>query len=273
MKKIIIIGKNSFIGNSLYTYLKKKYLIEVLSFEKFLSLKNQKLASVDWIINCTINKDYIEKKYKKSNDFDVIIANKISNLNCKLIFLSSRKIYEIADNIREKGKKYPKCNYSKNKLKSEKNLGKILDKRLLILRISNLIGLKNKKSSKRKTHETFIDYFFKNIKKGLIFDNKKIYKDFLSTDQFSFIIEKLINKNITGIYNISIGKKVYLKNLIEWLNYYNRGNYMLQDLPKNYINGSFYLNNSKLIRKIKIDLKIKDLEKDCKKLSKIFFKK
>tara|TARA_Y100000389_G_scaffold187711_1_gene209441 strand:- start:1588 stop:1797 length:210 start_codon:yes stop_codon:yes gene_type:complete len=67
--------------------------------------------------------------------------------------------------------------------------------------------------------------------------------------------------------------KVHLKNLIELLNYYNRENYMFVDLPKSYNNGFFYLNNHKLVKKINIILSIKHLEKDCKKLSKIFFKK
>ena len=149
----------------------------------------------------------------------------------------------------------------------------ILKKKLLILRISNLVGFKNYDNSKRKIHETFIDHFFKNIKKGIIFNNKKVYKDFLSIRQFSLIVEKLIVKNITGIYNVSLGKKVYLKNLIEWLNYYNRGKYMIVDLPKNFNDESFYLKNTKLKKKIKVNLNIKDLEIDCKRLSKNFFKR
>ena len=113
----------------------------------------------------------------------------------------------------------------------------------------------------------------RNVKKGIIFKNKKNYKDFLSIRQFSLVVEKLIFNNITGIYNVSMGKKVYLKNLIEWLNYYNRGKYMLVDLPKNFNDESFYLNNTKLKKIIKVNLNIKDLEEDCKILSKNFFKR
>ncbi len=273
MKKIIIIGKKSFIGNNLKLYLQKKYIIKALNLNQFLKLKKKRLENVHWIINCSINNKYIKKKYEEHFDFDLKVARKISNLKCNFIFLSSRKIYKSLDNLIEKKNIEPKCNYSKNKLKTEKKLSAILKKRLLILRISNLIGLKNHNNSKRKIHDTFIDYFFRNVKKGIIFKNKKNYKDFLSIRQFSLVVEKLIFNNITGIYNVSMGKKVYLKNLIEWLNYYNRGKYMLVDLPKNFNDESFYLNNTKLKKIIKVNLNIKDLEKDCKILSKNFFKR
>ena len=35
------------------------------------------------------------------------------------------------------------------------------------------------------------------------------------------LIISLLKKNARGIYNISIGKKVYLKKIINWLNFYN----------------------------------------------------
>ena len=48
---------------------------------------------------------------------------------------------------------------------------------------------------------------------------------------------------------------------------------MLVDLPKNFNDESFYLNNTKLKKIIKVNLNIKDLEEDCKILSKNFFKR
>ena len=66
---------------------------------------------------------------------------------CKMIFLTSRKIYRLGDNLNELSKLKPNCNYSKNKLKTEKKLLKKLKNRILILRISNLIGVNNSFSS------------------------------------------------------------------------------------------------------------------------------
>ena len=272
-KKIIVIGKNSFIGSNLIKLLKKKFDIKSYDYRKFLNINRKLLTDVSYIINCTSNKQYVNKKYSEKNDFDFQISKKIKDLNCKMIFLTSRKIYKLGDNLNESSKLKPNCNYSKNKLHTEKILLKNLKNRILILRISNLIGISKFRNNNKKIHKTFIDSFFLNIQRGVIFNNKKNYKDFLSINKFGEIIEKLINKKVVGIYNVSLGQKVYLTKLVNWLNLFNKNKYKSIDIPKGYKTECFYLNNDKLMKKINIKNKLIDLEKDCKSISKFFFKK
>ena len=85
--------------------------------------------------------------------------------------MSSRKIYKPDNNIRENGKILLKENYSKNKYFTERKILDILKNRVLILRISNVIGLDQNRRN-RKLHKTFMDVFIKNIKKNIIFNNK-----------------------------------------------------------------------------------------------------
>ena len=115
-----------------------------------------------------------------------------------MIFLSTRKVYKLGNNLNEKSKLQPKCNYSKNKLITEKKLNEILKKKFLILRISNLVGMTDIKKSQRKIHTTFISSFFYYIKKNIIFNNRDIYKDFLTVKLFSDIIKKFIRLDFTG---------------------------------------------------------------------------
>ena len=272
-KKIIIIGKNGFIGSNLIKLLKKKFDIKSYGYRKFLNVNRKFLLNVNYVINCTSNKQYVNKKYSKKNDFDFQISKKIKDLNCKMIFLSSRKIYKLGDNLNESSKLKPNCNYSKNKLHTEKILLKNLKNRILILRISNLIGINKFRNNNKKVHKTFIDSFFLNVQRGIIFNNEKNYKDFLSINKFGEIIEKLINKKVVGIYNVSLGQKVYLTKLVNWLNLFNKNKYKSIDIPKGYKTECFYLNNDKLMKKINIKNKLIDLEKDCKSISKFFFKK
>lgn len=272
-KKIILIGKSSFISNNLFYHLKNKFSFKVFSLSEFLILSNNKIKDFDWIINCSIDNNYIKKSYKEENDLDLKIVKKILPLRTKYIFLSSRKIYKSSNNINEQSEISPKCNYSRNKFITEKKLLSLLKDRLLILRISNLIGLRQSKLKKKNVHKIFIDHFFDNIKKGFIYRNNKQYKDFLSTEQFSKILEKLINKNVIGVYNVSMGKKVYLKNLIRWLNYYNSEKYMYLNFPSSHKVDCFTLNNNKIKKKINFSPNLIDLEKYCKKISKIFFEK
>jgi nucleoside-diphosphate-sugar epimerase len=272
-KKIIIIGKNGFIGSNLIKLLKKKFDIKSYGYRKFLNVNRKFLLNVNYVINCTSNKQYVNKKYSKKNDFDFQISKKIKDLNCKMIFLTSRKIYKLGDNLNESSKLKPNCNYSKNKLHTEKILLKNLKNRILILRISNLIGINKFRNNNKKIHKTFIDSFFLNVQRGIIFNNEKNYKDFLSINKFGEIIEKLINKKVVGIYNVSLGQKVYLTKLVNWLNLFNKNKYKSIDILKGYKTECFYLNNDKLMKKINIKNKLIDLEKDCKSISKFFFKK
>lgn len=273
-KKILIIGKKSFIGSNLFEYLKKKKLNTCsINFEDFFKNSNILANKYDFIINCTSNAKFINNKYQVKKDNDFAIALKIIDKNAKLITLSTRKIYKPRFNIKEHEKKAPSCNYSKNKLISEKSVQKILKDNSLILRISNIIGLPN--NSKRKLHKTFIDIFFDNAKKGHIYDNvhNNIYKDFISVKKFSEIVFQLINKDANGIYNISLGKKVYMNQIISWLNYHNKKKMRVIRLKKGFNSDIFTLNNDKLMNKIKIKNSLNELKVECIKLSKKFFLK
>ena len=269
-KKVLIIGKKSFIGTNLHNYLKKKNISsKIISFETFLK-NNINLAEFNYIINCTSNKNLVKKNYNKKFDHDLIIAKKIKNFNCNLIFLSTRKIYKPKFNIKENSFKYPQCDYSKNKLITEKSLKKTLKNKILILRVSNIIG--KPKIHKRKLHKTFIDHFFKFVKKGYIFENERIYKDFVSIKKFCEIMFEIINKNIVGTYNLSLGDRVYLNELVQWLNTYNNKKIIKLNLKKGFNNDSFTLNNKKLMKKLKIKNSLAELKKDSIRISREIFK-
>lgn len=268
---VLLIGKNSFIGKNIYNKLKKKLDITCLNFETGIKKKKNFFKKFKFIINCSINTDYVKKNYKKKNDFDLLLAKKIQFTNCKYIFLSSRKVYQPKFNITEVTKTKPTDQYGKNKLLSEKKLKNILSERLLVLRISNIIGLKEHNT--RRVHATFLDYFYNNIKNNNIIFFKKSYKDFLSINQFVHILFLLIKINAYGIFNVSLGRKVYLKNIVKWLNYFNKKkiNYIQEDKNMNLV--SFTLNNDKLKKIINYKILVNDLKKDCLNISKNFFVK
>ena len=232
-------------------------------------MKKNVFKKFDIIINCTSNKKFIKSHYNTSNDHDLIISNKIINSKTKLVMLSTRKIYKAEFNIKELDKKKPTCNYSNNKFISENSVKEILKKRVLILRISNVIGLPNK--NKRKLHKTFSDTFFQMAKRGFIYKNKKIYKDFISIMKFNQIVYELIKKNSFGSFNVSMGKKIYINQLISWLNFYNPIKMKIIKVKNSFNKDNFTLNNDKLMRVIKINNKIVDFKNECLKMSKQYF--
>ena len=106
-----------------------------------------------------------------------------------------------------------------------------------------------------------------------MFNNKNFYKDFITVKKFSEIIRKLLKANVHGIFNVSIGEKIFLKDLVKWLNYYNKStNIEFVEIPNSFNRECFYLNNSKLKNKIKIKFSKLKLKNFCIDLSKIYFK-
>ena len=266
MKRILLVGKRGFLGNYLNEYLSKKFQIKFISFKEISNLKKT-IIKYDYIINTSINKNYINKKYHKNFDNDFHISSFLDPKKNTLIFFSSRKVYKSKENIKESSKLNPLSNYSKNKLITENFLKNKLKSNLLILRISNIIGFKKKQ---KNLHSTFVDMFYEKAKKGFIYDNGNKFKDFLSIQKFSQILEMIIRKDLRGIYNVSIGRKVYLSEIINWLNRYNKKPVKVIKY-KSSKNQNFYLNNKKLMSKIKIKNELSELKKECLILSRKLF--
>ena len=268
MKRILLIGKRGFLGKNLNQYLRKNFQIKFISFREISNLKKSK-AKYDYIINTSINKNYINKKYTKKFDNDLKISNYLDPKKNIFIFLSSRKVYKSKENIKESDKLNPLTNYSKNKLITENFLKNKFKKNILILRISNIIGYKL--DVKKRLHKTFVDLFYEKAKKGFIYDNKKRFKDFLSVKKFSQILIMIIKKDLRGTYNVSIGRKIYLNQMIKWLNRYNKKSFKIINYSSTNKTQNFYLNNNKLMSKIKINNSLFELKKDCLDLSKKLF--
>ena len=75
------------------------------------------------------------------------------------------------------------------------------------------------------------------------------------------------------MYNVSLGKRVYLNDIVKWLNFHNRkkNKIVINKLSKKFNKDSFFLNNKKLIKKLKIKTQTQELKNYCINLSKNFF--
>ena len=85
-KNILIIGKKSFIGANLFKFLKNKLPVKIIDYEIFKKKNTFYLSKFQFLINCTSNKSYINKKYKIKYDHDRFIVEKIKNTNIKFFF-------------------------------------------------------------------------------------------------------------------------------------------------------------------------------------------
>jgi len=259
--KLLIIGKNSFLGKNLYKVIKNKINSRLLSYEEFLKLNNKEIKNFNYVCNCSLSAEYNKSRYKESNDIDLKIVKKIKKYKINFIFLSSRKIYSNKKDIKENDKIAPRCNYSRNKVITEKKIFKLLPNKLITLRISNVLGLKTHGS--RRTHTSFIDNYIKYISCNKKTYYKNDYKDFITIQQFIKIFYNIIKKNLRGTYNVGLGKKIYINEILKWLNYKNLNKNKFFIKKNTYPNDSFTLDNKRLINSIKIKINKSEIKNFC----------
>lgn len=265
MIRVLIIGKKSFLGSNLKRYLSPKFNTSIISYNDIEKKNKIFFNSFTHIINTSISKKYVNQKYNSKYDLDFNFIKNFKEVKFFYIFLNTRKIYALKEYITERSKIKPIDNYSKNKLITEKYLKKKIKNKLISLRTSNIIGKRIFKKS-RNSHRLFFDNFIiyrkkylNNPKKILIDDD---FKDFLSVEQFCKIITKIIKLKIKGIYNVSISEKIYISEIISWID----KNFFKKIIWKNNCKDSFTLSNKKLLNKIKIKITKNELKKFCKKL-------
>ena len=123
-----------------------------------------------------------------------------------------------------------------------------------------------------KSHNLFLDNFILNLKNNSLLDHNNLFKDFISINQFTDIFLKIIQKNLKGVFNISLGKRVYVKEILQWLTSSCKKSLKLKDLSNKMLNkDSFTLNNTKLKRILNISINKKDLKIYCLSISKKIF--
>jgi dTDP-4-dehydrorhamnose reductase len=270
--RLLIIGKNSFIASSIFLKLKNKIYIKKIRYSEFIKKSKKFLSKFEYILNCSLHKNYVLNKYKKKYDLDYYILTKIKNLNINYIFLSSRKVYNPKENIRETEKISPQDNYAKNKIITENYIKKFFPNNYLILRLSNVIGIRFVNNN--KSHNLFLDNFILSAKENFLLYHQYVFKDFISINQFVQIFIKIMQNNLHGVFNVSLGKKVYVSEILQWLTSSCKNSLNVKKSHnKTYNSDSFTLDNTKLKKALNISINKKDLKIYCLRLSKKFFSK
>jgi nucleoside-diphosphate-sugar epimerase len=271
--RLLIIGKNSFISSNIFLNLRNKIYIKKIKYSEFIKKKRDFLSKFCYILNCSLHKRYVLNKYNKKYDLDYCILRKINNLNINYIFLSTRKVYAPKLNIRETEKISPQDNYAKNKIITENYIKKIFRNNYLILRLSNVIGMRLVNDN--KSHNLFLDNFILSVKKNFLLNHQNVFKDFISINQFVQIFLKILQINLHGVYNVSLGRKVYVSEILRWLtsSCKNSLNVRKSNNNKTYNSDSFTLDNTKLKKALNISINKKDLKTHCLRISKKIFSK
>jgi len=242
-KKIFLVGNKSFLQESLFKNLKIKNIV-IIKYSKMLKVK---VSEDDLVINFSNHINFYKKQYNQKYDRNLILAKFLRGTKTKFIMLSTRQVYKAKMNITENSNIKPISTYGKNCYHSEKNCKKFLYSKLLVLRLTNIIGYENRKKKRHSLMSAVINGY----KQGLIkFDNNYyLLKDLLPVKQFSEIFKKVLKFDISGVYNVGTGKSIKVNLFINKI----LGNKKIKikiDKKKKILDNNFSINPKKLFNLI-----------------------
>jgi nucleoside-diphosphate-sugar epimerase len=208
MKKILITGQNSYVGNSLEEWLGKypdRYLIEYISLRDD-SWKEQDFSKYDVVFHAAAvvhkkEKPEMESLYFKINrDLTVMLAKKARLAGVKqFVFMSTMAVYgeegKIGQDvvINRKTSPNPKTYYGRSKIEAENQLIKLVDEtfKVIILRPPMIYG------PNCPGNYTKLENLAKKIPVFPLIENKR---SMLHVDKLSEFIKLLIDDEEKGLF-------------------------------------------------------------------------
>lgn len=243
MEKKLIVGNSSFVGNELFKI--KQY--DIVSYK---NIHHIDFSNYDSVINCALNPVFKTQNYDEKIDVDFEIAKLAYRNRCHYMMISTRKVYGSSSELKiytEKSVTNPFDYYSENKLICENKIRTEFGDNSVIIRGSNLFGFELGRQS-------FMGFCMDQLRHGgkIVFSiSENTKRDFIDIEVACQLMDKVIEKKLTGIYNLSsnfgleIGKVA--KNLI---NGYGKGIFLCtNDIVKE----QFIIDNTKLLKKLKVN--------------------
>lgn len=218
MKKILITGKNSYIGTSFEKWLSKEpnqYQIDTIDMKDG-SWKEHDFSPYDVVFHVAGIAHIKETKknrdlyFKVNRDLAYETAKKAKEDGSKqFIFLSSMSVYGLDSGvITRKTKPNPKSAYGQSKYEAEKLIKELEDDKfkIAILRPPMVYGNNSKGN---------YQLLSKFAKKSPIFPNIENKRSMLYIDNLSEFVKELINKESIGIFFPQNKEYVCTSNMVE----------------------------------------------------------
>ncbi|MGJ9458093.1 NAD-dependent epimerase/dehydratase family protein [Oceanobacillus sp. CF4.6] len=203
MKKILITGKNSYVGNSFETWLENypgefevnKISVRDDSWKEYDFAKYDVVLHVAGIAHLKETKENKEQYYKVNRDLAYEIATKAKNENVNhFVFLSSMSVYGLETGvIKKETQPEPRSNYGKSKLQAEQLIKSLKHDnfKVAVLRPPMIYGENCKGNYPKLVKVAKITPIFPD------FGNKR---SMIYIDNLSAFIKIIIDKNQEGTY-------------------------------------------------------------------------
>lgn len=220
MKKILITGVNSYIGNAFKDYTRKwpkKYQVDVISLRdgEWKKLQFSVYDSIFHVAGIAHQKETEENRhlyYEVNRDLTIEVCKKAKADGVKqFILMSSMSVYGMdTGTITLETKPNPKSNYGKSKLQAEEEIGELTDKsfKVSIIRPPMVYG-----KGCKGNFQTVV----KLIKKLPVFPRVNNQRSMIYIDNLSEFVRDLIDRETEGLFFPQNSEYMNTTQMAKWI--------------------------------------------------------
>jgi dTDP-4-dehydrorhamnose reductase/UDP-glucose 4-epimerase len=238
---ILVVGKNSFISKEFLANYDQSliYSISHTDIEKIKDLSN-----IDCVVNFAYSPNLYINTYTPEIDIDQKLAIFAAERGIHYVMISSRRVYKKSE---QWGANEDSCAtgldvYGKNKILIEKNLERLLEPKLTILRPGNILGFETQYGRMR-----FGAYMLNQLLNTDVIRlsvSPYIRKDIIGVDFFCDVLMEVVKNKPSGVINVGAEKSIEIGQIALWiLEGYGRGKLITNSSE---IVDEFQLDSSKL---------------------------
>jgi UDP-glucose 4-epimerase len=213
MKKVLVIGKNSFLASNFIARNSEKFEITGISHGEDLNALD--LDEFSGVVNMAYDPDYFKTKYAVSRDFDVHVAKALKGKRPHFFMMSSRKVYGAIPPfpVDESAPLVATDPYGANKAITEAEVQRILGANCTILRIANIFGFE-------RGRHTFLGVALTKLKEEnrIVLDVSPFtMRDFLPVESFADMLGDVVEASPGGIFNMGSSQALPIGQIALWI--------------------------------------------------------
>jgi dTDP-4-dehydrorhamnose reductase/UDP-glucose 4-epimerase len=241
MKKVLLVGKNSFIGKNFHETCRSHFQVDAISHRE---VDLVDLGSYSTVLNVSYQPEYFHAAYSEDIDFALRLARRLPTGGPHFFLISTRRVYgnSAPFPVCENQPLAPYDVYGTNSATTEQRVLDLLGDRCTIVRGANAFGFEPGRHTFFGLASTYL------LEKNRLTFNFSPYtrRDFIPVESFSNILRQLVETAPGGIFNVGSGKSLPVGQVALWIiEGYGRGE-MLATSSKEY--DAFQLDISKLER-------------------------
>jgi dTDP-4-dehydrorhamnose reductase/UDP-glucose 4-epimerase len=213
MKKVLVIGKKSFMAKAFISHNRGRFECTAISHDE--EIGSQALEEFSCILNMAYDPGYFREPYSAKLDFDLQVARKVAGKGPHFFMMSSRKVYGTGAPFptSEGAPVAPTDQYGNNKAVTEQAVRTLLGPKCTVLRIANVFGFE-------LGRHTFFGIALSNLirERRIVLDVSPFTRrDFLSVEGFAEMLGRTVEVSPPDTFNMGSGKAYPIGQIALWL--------------------------------------------------------